>query len=391
MKFLVILFVSFTSLSTAQEISPIPTTCTIQNNAAYPTSSKLPDPFLLANGKRLSTKDEWVCKRAEIRDQIQRYELGRKPAKPTVSATMTGNKLNISCSDASKYISFTATIKLPTGAGPFPALIAFEGGSIPVPTDVATITYSNHDIAADDPRGKGKFYDLYGTSHPAGALMAWAWGVSRVIDAIELLGPALTKIDTKRLAITGCSRNGKGALIASAFDDRISLTIPQEGGSGGPGCWRIVASIKANGTKTEDATQIVKGDSWFSTNFSSYAANVDVMPYDHHMLMALISPRALLVIENSGIDYLGPVSTYGCSVAARMVFESLGVGSSMGVSQASHGSSHCSMPASQNPEVAAFFGRFLGGKDVQTDVVKTDGKFSWVREQWVEWTLPLLV
>ncbi|KAH6674569.1 hypothetical protein B0J14DRAFT_44180 [Halenospora varia] len=391
MKFLTALFLNFASLVTAQEISTTPTTCTIQTSAAYPKSSKLPDPFLLANGKRLSTKDEWACKRAEIRDQIQLYELGTKPAKPTVSATISSNKLTIVCSENSKSISFSTTIKLPTGTGPFPALIAFEGGSIPVPTDVATITYSNHDIAADDPRGRGKFYDLYGTSHPAGALIAWAWGVSRIIDALELLSPATTKIDTKRLAVTGCSRNGKGALIASAFDDRIALTIPQEGGSGGPGCWRIVAAIKANGTKTEDATQIVKGDSWFSTNFSTYAANVGVLPYDHHMLMALIAPRALLVIENSGIDYLGPVSTYGCSVAARAVYDALGSKENLGVSQASHGSSHCSMPASQNPEVAAFFVRFLGGKDVQTDVVKTDGKFSWVKEQWVEWTLPVLV
>ncbi|KAI1459516.1 hypothetical protein F4805DRAFT_420537 [Annulohypoxylon moriforme] len=288
-------------------------------------------------------------------------------------------------------MSFSVSIKLPSGTGPFPAVIAFEGTSIPVPAGVATITYPNHDVAADDPRGKGKFYDLYGSTHTAGGLIAWAWGVSRVIDALEQLGPESTKIDVKRLAVTGCSRNGKGALIAGAFDDRIALVIPQEGGSGGPGCWRIVADIKKNGTKTEDATQIINGDSWFATSFTTYAPDTTVLPYDHHMLMALVAPRATLVIENSGIDYLGPISTYGCSVGAHMVYESLGVKDNFGVSQASHGNSHCSMPSSQNPEVAAFFNKFLLGQaDVATDVIKTDGKFTWFAGQWIDWTTQTL-
>ncbi|KAI1384515.1 carbohydrate esterase family 15 protein [Hypoxylon trugodes] len=378
------------SLATAQEYSPTPTTCVV-NNATYPKSAKLPDPFLLADGKRLGTKDEWACKRAEIRDQIQRFELGPKPPKPTVSATASSGKINIVSSEGGKSASFSVSLKLPSGTGPFPAVIAFESSSIPVPAGVATITFPNHDVAADDPHGKGKFFDLYGSSHTAGSLIAWAWGVSRVIDALEQLGPDTTKIDTKRLAVTGCSRNGKGALIAGAFDDRIALTIPQEGGSGGPGCWRIVADFKKNGTRTEDATQIITGDSWFSTAFAEYAPDTTVLPYDHHMLMALVAPRALLVIENSGIDYLGPISTYGCSIAARMVYTSLGAEDAIGLSQAAHGTSHCSMPSSQNPEVAAFYNKYLLGQtDVETDVVKTDGKFTWYAPQWIDWTTATL-
>ncbi|KAF7515990.1 hypothetical protein G7054_g14343 [Neopestalotiopsis clavispora] len=381
----------FLGLARSQEYSPTPTSCTTEASASYPAATKLPDPFLLPNGSRLATKEQWACKRSEIREQLQKYELGTKPPKPTVSSTFANNKITIASSQGGKSATFAVTVKLPSGTGPFPALIAYEGASIPVPSGVAVLTFPNHDIAADDPRGKGKFYELYGTSHPAGALMAWAWGVSRLIDALEQLGPAATHIDTSRLAVTGCSRNGKGAVIASAFDDRIALAIPQEGGSGGPGCWRIVADIKKNGTKTEDATQIVQGDSWFATAFSQYAPDTTRLPYDHHMLMALVAPRGLLVIENSGIDYLGPVSTYGCSVAARMVYESLGVQNNMGISQASHGSSHCSMPASQNPEVAAFFNKFLLGVDSDTNVVKTDGKFTWWAPQWIDWSLNGLI
>ena len=50
-------------------------------------------------------------------------------------------------------------------------------------------------------------------------------------------------------------------MIAGAFDDRIALAIPQEGGQSGAGCWRIADEIQKNGTKVETAHQIVNSDS----------------------------------------------------------------------------------------------------------------------------------
>ncbi|XXG96796.1 hypothetical protein Hte_003087 [Hypoxylon texense] len=140
------------------------------------------------------------------------------------------------------------------------------------------------------------------------------------------------------LSIIPALREIYRALIAGAFDDRIALALPQEGESGGPGCWRIVVDIKKNGTKREDATQIITGDSWFAT-----------------------------------------------------VYESLGAKDALGVSQASHGPSHCSMPSTQNPEVAAFFNKFLLGQAyVAADVVKTDGKSAWFAGQWIDWVTTTL-
>jgi hypothetical protein len=34
-------------------------------------------------------------------------------------------------------------------------------------------------------RGVGLFYDLYGSNATASSMMAWAWGVSRIIDVLE--------------------------------------------------------------------------------------------------------------------------------------------------------------------------------------------------------------
>lgn len=43
-------------------------------------------------------------------------------------------------------------------------------------------------------------------------MIAWAWGVSALIDTLEDSSDA--NIDTTKLGVTGCSRNGKGALGA---------------------------------------------------------------------------------------------------------------------------------------------------------------------------------
>src|SRR5262249_43945882 len=55
--------------------------------------------------------------------------------------------------------------------------------------------------------------------HDWGALRAWAWGVSRLIDYFEA-NPS-SGVDPAKVCITGVSRYGKAALVATAFDARI--------------------------------------------------------------------------------------------------------------------------------------------------------------------------
>ena len=189
---------------------------TLPGSIPMPTVSKLPDPFTFLNGTRVTTRDQWACRREEIRALVQRFELGPMPPKPSsVTGTLSGGTLTVKVTDRGKSISFTASIKTPTsGKAPYPAIIAYGDGSIPIPANVATISYNNFDVGADLDRGKGKFYDIYGSSNSAGAMVAWAWGASRIIDALETLPNA--NIDTTKIGITGCSRNGKGALVGGS-------------------------------------------------------------------------------------------------------------------------------------------------------------------------------
>lgn len=148
-------------------------------------------------------------------------------------------------------------------------------------------------------RGQGKFYTLYGNTHSAGALTAWAWGVSRIIDALELTPAA--GINTQKIGVTGCSRNGKGAIVAGALDERVALTIPQESGSGGAACWRLSDYQKSQGTDVQTASHIITENVWFSKNFDPHVNQVNRLPFDHHSLAGLVAPRGLFVIENTGM------------------------------------------------------------------------------------------
>jgi len=358
-------------------------------------NSKLPDPFALLEGGRVSSKAEWACRREQISQLVQRFEVGSLPPPPesVVGAFYTEegiSKFNVTVTDNGKSISFSSRVILPEdGEGPFPAIIGVGYNSLPAIPGVATILFNNDDIAQQwgaQSRGIGKFYDLYGADHSAGATLAWTWGVGRLIDALE--SATGHNIDTTKLGATGCSRNGKGAFVVGAFEPRIALTIPQESGAGGAAAWRISDAEKAAGVNIQTASQIIRENVWLSQRFDPFVDNVVDLPHDHHFLPALIAPRGLLVIENV-IDWLGPASTWGNQVAGHKVYEALGAPDNHGVSVVGN-HSHCLLPESQIPEVEAFVNKFLkGDSSADTAVVHNDGDgYGFVEEDWVDWTVP---
>lgn len=374
--------------------------CSIAMPAAYSAlaaNDKLPDPFERMDGTRIGRKDEWSCRRAEVSAQAQQYELGAKPPKSgTVTGSMNGNTITVDVTDGGTSISFAASVDLPSGGtAPYPAMIGIGGISLDAQAisrlGVATITFNNSEIAAQtnaSSRGMGKFYTLHGADHSAGAMIAWAWAVSRLIDVLETLPSS--PIDARRLGVTGCSRNGKGALIAGAFDERIALTIPQESGSGGSASWRVSDAQRAAGQNVQTLAQITGENVWFTQSFSQFNDAATRLPFDHHQILGLVAPRGLLVIENTSMEWLGNLSCYTSAAVSHEIWEALGVPDNMGVSQVG-GHDHCRLPASQQPEVTAFIQKFLlDDAAANTAILKTDGDFAVDASAWVDWTTPAL-
>ena len=127
--------------------------------------------------------------------------------------------------------------------------------------------------------------------------------------------------------------------------------------------------------------------------FNNYVNTLNVLPFDHHLLAALIAPRALIAFDNTDYVWLSPVSNFGCMSAARTVFQALNVEENMGFIQAG-GHAHCAFPTNQQPQLDAFFSKFLQGQtSANTDVFTTNNVWngvSFTPSQWITWSTPSL-
>lgn len=191
---------------------------------------------------------------------------------------------------------------------------------------------------------------------------AWAWGLSRVLDAIQIVSaqsPGLP-LNLQRSATSGCSYAGKMALWTAALDERIALAIAQENGGGGAPAWRISREIETQGSVENNNNTSY---SWFTTSALQFAAhNVYKMPVDHHQLLALMAPRAVLQTGNSNFYWLGDRSATFSSKAAAKVWDTLGINDRFNY-YIDTGHGHCAVPAYQQNATQPVINKFLFGTD----------------------------
>lgn len=363
-----------------------------------PPIQALPDPFLWADGRgRISNISDWEYRRTEIKAQIENYEIGTKPAVdiPTqVTASYTGTTLTVNVTANGHTLTLTCAVVLPSGSGPFPAVIGMNTPSGGVPSslftsrNIAEITFSHNQVTTYlSPKNTDPYYAMYGPTlniDNTGQYSAWAWGVSRIIDGLQLVQNVLP-IDLKHIAVTGCSYAGKLALFAGALDERIALTIAQESGGGGATSWRYSHSEPAGTVECIDNTDY----NWFENSMGQFAGNnVSYLPEDHHELMAMCAPRALYATANPDYTWLSNPSSYVCSEACQTVYNGLGIADRFGFSIVG-GHSHCAVPSNQITEIGAFVDKFLLGKDT-TNTNFSDTPYTTNLSSWITWTTPTL-
>ncbi|MET9443038.1 cellulose binding domain-containing protein [Streptomyces sp. NPDC006610] len=355
-------------------------------------NSKLPDPFTRMNGTRITSTSDWRCRRAEIRELAERSVYGQKPAKPgSVTGTVSRTGITVNVSDQGRSASFSATVDLPSGTGPFPAVVVLGG----LGADTATIKASGAAVVSFDPttvgregtprsNKQGAFYSIYGASSSTGLLMAWSWGVSRIIDVIEQSGGGILRADAT--GVTGCSRYGKGAFVAGAFDQRIALTMPIESGSGGTNIFRGVPGESG----AQPLSSAYSEQPWLGDAFGSYTGNPAGLPVDTHQIVAMVAPRGLLVMENPHIEWLGARSGSVAALGGAEVYKALGAGSNISYWSDVQDGTHCAVRPEWRTPLQQSIGKFLRQTGSAPGVFRVAPSKSGSLSQWRDWTTPTL-
>ena len=235
---------------------------------------------------------------------------------------------------------------------------------------IVSVVFSHDQVTTyNNPQSTNPYYKLYPSLWGnSGQYSAWAWGVSRLIDGLTLVkNSGALNVDLNHLCVTGCSYAGKMALFSGALDERIALTIAQESGGGGATAWRYSATEPSGTVEGLDQTS----HQWFSpTLFTFGGANVPRLPEDHHMLMAMCAPRALLVTGNTDYTWLSNPSCYVSSQAAARVYSTFGIADRFGF-HIDGGHGHCALPAVQTPTVQYFLDKFMKGQTALSQTIRT--------------------
>lgn len=366
--------------------------CAVSLPSTLTSNAKLPDPFKKLDGTRITTQSDWTCRREEIEQLAEKYVYGTKPAKPaTVTGTVSRTSVTVNVSDNGRSASFSASVSLPSGTGPFPSVVVFAGLGADTSTiqgaGVAVINYNPLSVGAEGtPRTnkQGAFYTLYGSSSSTGLLMAWAWGVSRIIDVIQQSDGSILKADA--MGVTGCSRYGKGAFVTGAFDQRIALTMPIESGSGGAPIFRGIPGESGS----QPLSSAYSEQPWLGDAFNAFTGNPNTLPVDTHEMVAMVAPRGLFMMENPHIDWLAAKSGSVAALGGAEVYKALGAGDNISYWSDIQDGTHCAVRPEWKTPLQQNLQKFLLKTGNAAGVIRISSLKSGNLADWRDWTTPTL-
>ena len=322
----------------------------------------LPDPLVMKDGRPVTDAGTWwKLRRPEILGDFLAQVYGRIPANTpsvtwettksetadgAVTRTIVGHIDNSAYPEATPSIQLTLT--LPAGAtGPVPVIVTIVGsggprrpapaGGPPPPTPRPAkppkgpsplqqvlargwgfAVFNPVSVQADNSQGLTRgIIGLMNRGAPRsrpdewGALTAWAWGLSRVIDYLE----TDKAVDARRLGVEGHSRFGKTALWAAALDPRWAVAYVSCSGEGG------AKPLRRNFGETTDN---IAGSHWMAAGFHRFGGHWNDIPVDSNELIALVAPRPVLVTGATQDPWSDPRGEFMAAVGAGPVYRLLG-------------------------------------------------------------------
>ncbi len=335
----------------------------------------LPDPLVSDAGAPVATPDGWVARRQEVLTLFENHMFGATPATspsidfelrsegPAFDGRALRRQVQLSIGEGSTARSVDLLIYLPASAdAPIPIFLAlnyYGNASIhPDPEIHLTRAWMQENpefgivehrateatrgvrawrwpVEEIVERGYGLATLHYGQVEPDfqggaseglrslaagvaetgewGAIGVWAWGLSRAMDYLQ----TDPEVDARRVAVAGHSRLGKAALWAGAQDERFAMVISNNSGAGG-----AALSRRRYGETVARINTVFPH--WFNDSFKEYGEREADLPFDQHMLLALIAPRPVYVASAIEDRWADPRGEFLSAFHAGPVFTLLG-------------------------------------------------------------------
>lgn len=265
----------------------------IQTPPARPAETTISAVFVTPEGSPIQTIDEWKARRARIVSDWRRI-LGEPPEPCPLSpreseskdcGTYTRRKVELQV-EPDEWMP--AWLFVPKGKGPWPAVVEMH------PTRDENMDYSlrdgtavhlaEHGYVVIAPRNyiwgyRGKTW-RDGVAELKRRYPRWTgmgkmlWDGQRAVDYLETL-PVVRR---DRIGAIGHSLGAKEVLYMAAFDERIRATVSSEGGIG------------------------LTFSNWDASWYLGDQIKRSDFGHDHHELLALVAPRAFLLLGGDSAD-----------------------------------------------------------------------------------------
>jgi hypothetical protein len=305
---------------------------------------RLPELMTHADGTAV-TRESWQRRRGELLYDLQRYAYGFLPPEPLTvrekarvgydsgwgrdgKAHTRVEWIELELIYPNGIFTFPFKLIRPTDVETPPLLVtigmSLEGIFAALPPEgfvqkgIAVAALATNDITADAwPFDDGICKLLWPEGHggaDAGKLLIWGRCMGYVMHDLLASG----EFDETRVGCAGCSRFGKTAMVAGAFDEGFTHVISVCSGCGGASLLRgkigeTVADITGN------------YGYWFNDAFKSFWEDVDALPVDAHFLAAAVAPRKLLICSAYEDFWCDPFHEQLTCIAASPAWEIQGL------------------------------------------------------------------